>query len=141
MIGELYGAWQWVAAPLSVRDPSSWLWMGAGVSAGSVIAGVYSDEVDNRGEGSKLPHGVALVANATTEDHNGRVAAGETTLYTAASGAQVFSTGTIEWSVALAGLGKWDARIQQATANLFSVFAGATSSSSSSSISTRARRS
>ncbi|HTO97644.1 MAG TPA: N,N-dimethylformamidase beta subunit family domain-containing protein [Myxococcales bacterium] len=124
MIGEMFGAWQWVAAPLSVGDPSSWLWKGTGVDPGTVIPGVYANEVDNRGDPGLLPPGVAAIGNALTENHDGQVMAGESTLYTAGSGAKVFSTGSIKWSVALAGAGRWDARIQQATANVFSVFAG-----------------
>src|SRR5258708_3667440 len=50
--------------------------------------------------------------------------AGETTLYSAPSGAQVFSAGSIQWSRALANAGNWDRRIQQLVANLFSRFAG-----------------
>ena len=124
MIGEMYGAWQWVAAPLSVRDPSAWLWTGTGVAVATAIAGVYGNEVDNCGDHRRVPAGVSVVANALTEDHDARLAAGETTVYTAGSGAQVFSTGSIKWSVALAAAGRWDWRIQQATANLFSVFGG-----------------
>src|SRR5262249_34289826 len=74
-MGELFGAWQGVAAPLSVRDPSSWLWTGTGVSSGAVIAGVYSDEVDNRGDRRHLSDRVEVVGSAVTEDHDGRIAA------------------------------------------------------------------
>ncbi len=124
MIGEMYGAWQWVAAPLSVRDPSCWIWSGTGVTSASRVAGVYADEVDNRGDQGLLPPGVDAVAGALTEDHGGQRAAAESTLYAAQSGAQVFSAGSILWSSTLAARGRWDGRIQQATANLFSAFAG-----------------
>ncbi len=124
MIGEMYGAWMWVASPLFVRDPASWIWTGAEVSANTMIPGVYAEEVDNRGDRHNLPSKLAVVCGSTTEDHNGDLAAGETTLYPAASGAQVFSTGSIKWSRALSVPGQWDARVQQATANVFSVLAG-----------------
>jgi sugar lactone lactonase YvrE len=85
---------------------------------------VYANEVDNRGDRLRLPAGVSVIASAFTENHDAQLTAGETTLYTAGSGAQVFSAGSIKWSVLLAAPGRWDARVQQATANLFSVFAG-----------------
>src|SRR6266850_2331562 len=124
MAGEMFGAWQWVAAPLSIKDPSHWLWRGAGVDANTMIPGVYSGEVDNRGDPRSLPAGVSVLAGTMTENHGGDFQPGESTLYTAASGAQVFSAGSIKWSATLARARSWDPRIQQATANLFSVFAG-----------------
>jgi glucose/arabinose dehydrogenase len=124
MVGEMYGAWQWVAAPLSVKDPSHWLWRGAGVDTSTMIPGVYSGEVDNRGDKRSLPAGVAVVSGTMTENHDGDFKPGESTMYTASSGATVFSAGSIKWANALAGVGAWDPRIQQATANLFSMFAG-----------------
>src|SRR5207244_4012300 len=48
----------------------------------------------------------------------------ESTTYTTAGGAMVFASGSITWAHALAGAGRWDPRVQQLVANLFSRFAG-----------------
>jgi hypothetical protein len=124
MIGEMYGgSWIWTSTPLTVTDPSSWVWTGAGVSANSIVAGVYGDEVDRRMDNGVQPAS-DVIGDSLVEGHNARIEAGETTLYTAPSGAQVFSAGSIQWSRALANAGNWDRRIQQLVANLFSRFAG-----------------
>lgn len=124
MIGEMFGAWLWVAAPLQVRDPSAWIWTGTGVDGDSLIPGAYADEVDHRSTPENEPEGVSVFGGAFVEGHDGVFSGGEMTFYTAPSGAQVFCSGSINWSHALAGYKQWDPRAQQATANLFSVFAG-----------------
>jgi hypothetical protein len=123
MIGEMYGSWIWTSTPLTVTDPSSWVWTGAGVSANSIVAGVYGDEVDSRIDNGVQPAS-DVIGDSLVEGHHARLEAGETTIYTASSGAQVFSAGSIQWSRALANAGNWDRRIQQLVANLFSRFAG-----------------
>ena len=125
MIGEMFGAWMTTDAPLTVTDASSWPWTGAGVSENSQIAGVYGNESDHRFDNGQQPANVKVLGNALVENYTGATSAmGETTLYTAPSGAMVFSAGSITWSRSLAGPGTWDPRIQQLVANLFSRFAG-----------------
>ncbi|MGZ3406773.1 MAG: hypothetical protein ACXVAN_10055, partial [Polyangia bacterium] len=58
------------------------------------------------------------------ENHNGVTSAGQATLYQLPSGATVFASGTVSWSQALAAAGQCDARVQQATHNLFARLAG-----------------
>jgi hypothetical protein len=124
LIGEMFGSWVWSASPLRVSDPGSWPWTGAGVQRDSIIAGVYNDEVDWRVDNGFAPSGVSAIGDALVEGHNGQFALAETTLYTAASGAQVFSAGSISWSKSVGGPGQWDLRVQQLVANIFSRFAG-----------------
>lgn len=124
LIGEMFGAWVWSASPLRVSDPSSWLWTGAGVQSDSIIVGVYNDEVDRQFDNGLAPSGVGTVADALVEGHNGQFSLAETTLYTAPSGAEVFSAGSISWSNSVGVSGQWDPRIQQLVANIFSRFAG-----------------
>ncbi|GAC1341892.1 MAG: hypothetical protein NVSMB23_14080 [Myxococcales bacterium] len=124
MIGEMFGEWIWTAAPLSVANPSSWVWTGAGVDATSTIPGVYGVEVDHRVDNGLEPANVEVLGDALVEGHSAHFSSAETTLYTAPGGARVFSSGSISWSNALAGPGTWDPRIQQMIANLFSSFAG-----------------
>src|SRR5207245_6644460 len=124
MIGEQYGDWIWSAAPLQVDDPSSWIWTGAAVDANTTIVGVYGNEIDERFDnGPELP-AVKQVASGVVQSYFGLFDVAHTTLYTAPSGAQVFSAGSITWSKSLAGTGTWDPRVQQLVANLFSKFAG-----------------
>ena len=123
MIGEMYGSWIWTSTPLTVTDASSWVWTGAGVSANSIVPGVYSDEVDRRFDNGAQPVST-VIADSMVEGFDARLDTGETTIYTAPSGAEVFSAGSIQWSRALANAGNWDRRIQQLVANLFSRFAG-----------------
>lgn len=123
-LGVMYGTWLWADAAATVTDPSSWIWTGANVDRGTLLAGAYGDESDSRYANGAEPAGVAVMVGATVEDHNARVHAAETVLYQARSGAWVFSAGSITWGRALAGVGTWDPRLQQLVANLFSKFAG-----------------
>lgn len=122
--GEMFGAWIFTAAPLTVEDPSMWIWTGANIAPGSIVPGMFGDEVDHRYANGAEPPGVSVVANAWVEGYDALFSTGETTIYTAPSGGQVFSSGTMTWSKLLAAQGNWDARIQQATANLFSRLSG-----------------
>ena len=124
MVGAMFGSWMWTSAPFTVTDPTSWLWAGAGVQAGSIIAGVYGDETDRRYDNGLTPAGIQAVANCFVENHDGLFANGESTLYPTPAGGMVFDAGSITFSRALANAGRWDPRIQQFAANLFSRFAG-----------------
>jgi hypothetical protein len=124
MVGAMYGSWMWTSAPLTVTNPSSWLWAGAGVQAGSIIAGVYGDEVDRRFDNGAQPAGVEVVSNCFVENHDANFAFGETTIYPTPAGGLVFNAGSITFSRSLSNAGRWDPRIQQFAANLFSRFAG-----------------
>ena len=125
MIGEMFGTWITTDAPLIVTDPTAWPWTGSGVKLNSIIAGLYGDEIDRRIDNGAQPASVRAIADGFAEGYNNALLSlGETTLYTAPSGAQVFSAGSITWSRSLAGPGKWDPRVQQLVANLFSRFGG-----------------
>ncbi|TMA21365.1 MAG: hypothetical protein E6J88_15875 [Deltaproteobacteria bacterium] len=124
VFGTMYGSWLWTDAPATVTDPSSWLWAGADVSKGTLIPGAYGDESDHRYVNGDEPAGVSVIADAMVEDHSALINSAESTTYTTAGGAMVFASGSITWAHALAGVGRWDARVQQLVANLFSRFAG-----------------
>jgi hypothetical protein len=125
IIGEMFGTWITTDAPLYVTDASSWIWAGTGVHNNSMIAGAYGDEVDTRLDNGLQPSGVSVIASGSVEGYNGALAAtGETTIFTAPSGAQVFSAGSITFSQALASPGSWDPRVQQLVGNIFSRFGG-----------------
>ncbi len=96
-----YYAW----TPSAGLEPS-WLFAGTGITAASRIAGIVGYELDQRTlatpPGTRLL-GAGRQAGCMPETEpspvHGTVA--ETTLYTAASGALVFATGTLGWAYAL----------------------------------------
>jgi hypothetical protein len=91
----MFGSWMWTSATITLTDPSSWLWAGAGVQAGSIIAGVYGDETDRRYSNGFTPAGTQVVANCLVENHDGVFAYGESTLYPTPAGGLVFDAGSI----------------------------------------------
>lgn len=124
LIGVMFGEWLWSAAPLVVDDPSSWLWSGADMKPGAFIPGFCGFEIDRRFANGNEPAGLAEIGHCNGENHQAQLALGQSTIYTAPSGATVFASGTVSWSQALAARGQWDPRVQQATHNLFARLAG-----------------
>jgi hypothetical protein len=124
LIGVMFGEWLWSAAPLVVDDPTSWLWNGAEMKPGAFIPGFCGFEIDRRYDNGNEPAGLAEIGRCNGENHQAQLALGQSTMYTAASGATVFASGTVSWSQALAHAGQWDPRVQQATHNLFAKLAG-----------------
>jgi hypothetical protein len=99
----VYRYYAWTPSP-SLKP--SWLFAGTGITAASRIAGIVGYELDQRTGATPpgtrlLGAGRQAVCMPETEPSpvHGRVA--ETTLYTAASGALVFATGTLGWAYAL----------------------------------------
>jgi len=96
-----YYAWR----PSPGLDPS-WLFAGTGVTAATSIPGIVGYELDQRTPAT--PAGTLLVGAGEgttcmpeTEPSPVHGTVAETTLYTAASGALVFATGTLGWEYAL----------------------------------------
>jgi N,N-dimethylformamidase beta subunit-like protein len=100
----IYRYYPWRPSP-SLRP--SWLFAGAGVTATTSIPGIVGYELDKRtlatpsgtqliGTGSNVPCG-----SEADEPSPARGRLAETTLYTAPSGALVFSTGTLGWEYGL----------------------------------------
>jgi hypothetical protein len=124
LFGVMFGDWVWSSAPMQIDDGSSWIWTNASVAAGALLPGLCGFEVDHRFANGSEPAGVGELGRCVAESHGGGLGLGQATLYTASSGATVFATATVSWSQALAGAGRWDGRVQQATANLFARLAG-----------------
>ena len=103
-----------------VTDPSHWLFNGVGVSDGSLLPGVLEYETD--GISPYAPAGTISVAHSPFPKGAPRVYA-DVTLYTAASGANVFAAGSIWW---VTGLDSYSPSrgvvpaVQQITANFIS---------------------
>jgi hypothetical protein len=79
-----------------VTNASHWLFNGAGVSNGSILPNVVGYETDSL----YPPAGATGLAHSPFPRTNPQVY-GDMSIYTAPSGANVFATGTIEWSLGL----------------------------------------
>lgn len=74
-----------------VEDASHWILNGTGLQQGDRLPGLLGYEVDGGREA--IPSTTHVIARAPLAQHEGTV-----TVYNAAHGAIVFSTGTIQWS-------------------------------------------
>jgi hypothetical protein len=99
----VYRYYAWTPSPS--LEPS-WLFAGTGITAASRIAGIVGYELDQRTRAT--PPGTRLLGAGRqagcmpeTEPSPVHGTVAETTLYTAASGALVFATGTLGWAYAL----------------------------------------
>jgi hypothetical protein len=82
-------------APGVVVAPSSWLFAGTGVRAGSHLPGLVGDEYDRVQPGAPRPPGVEVLLHSPVRCRGASFA--DTTYYTARSGAGVFDAGTGSW--------------------------------------------
>jgi hypothetical protein len=99
--GELLGVqYNLFSAPtvsdIVVTNASHWLFDGTGVTNGTIFPNVEGYETDSL----YPPSGATVLAHSPYPRDNPQVF-GDMTIYTAASGALVFATGTIEWSLGL----------------------------------------
>ncbi len=79
-----------------VTNASHWLFDGTGVTNGTIFPNVEGYETDSL----YPPSGATVLAHSPYPRDNPQVF-GDMTIYTAPSGALVFATGTIEWSLGL----------------------------------------
>src|SRR5438105_79358 len=109
-----------------VTNSSHWIYAGTGLKDGDSVARIVGYEMDRYLSQYPPPDSAnwTLLSHSPFTDYSGNATFANSSIYQAPSGAWVFSSGTISWSRALDGF--WynaaDARIQQATANLFAAF-------------------
>jgi hypothetical protein len=94
LLGAEYDCNPTFAAGVVVR-PSSWLFAGTGVRAGTRLPGLVGDEYDRLQPDAPRPPGVQVLLHSPVHCRGPSFA--DTTWYTAASGAGVFDAGTISW--------------------------------------------
>jgi N,N-dimethylformamidase beta subunit-like protein len=82
-------------APGVVVEPSSWLFAGTGVRAGSRLPGLVGDEYDRVQPDAPRPPRVQVLLHSPVQCRGASFA--DTTYYTARSGAGVFASGTSSW--------------------------------------------
>ena len=108
--------------PWVVASPTNWVYTGTGVRAGTQIAGLVGYEFDKTFANGVSPAGLTKLSASPVTDGAGVKGTQNAGVYTAPSGAIVFSAGTIYWS--------WkiddneyqhhgaDSRVQRMTANI-----------------------
>jgi hypothetical protein len=117
-----YYAWR----PSASLQPD-WLYKDTGFTPSSLVQGIVGYEPDRTSPSS--PPGVQVVGSGNTlcQRHGPLLGVGQSTLYTARSGALVFSSGTLGWQLALTPMPDEspdvprapDARLVKLTENLF----------------------
>jgi hypothetical protein len=94
LVGVMYAA-DPVDGDMVIDDASHWAFDGAQVRRGDALRGLLGYEVDSMsGDG---PAGIVRLAHSPFVDQ-GRTRYADMTIYTAASGALVFATGSMQWN-------------------------------------------
>jgi hypothetical protein len=120
-----------------VADTNSWLFAGTGLNPGDRVPGVVGKEFDRADPGERSPNGLQILSHSpvtilTPAGKRPDSGIAESTLYTAPSGAIVFSAGTVTWSWGLDDMSYLtqtlhksppSAAIQRLTVNLLDAFA------------------
>lgn len=110
-----------VQGDVVVSNPTHWVFAGTGAVAGTRLRGLLGYETDAVADNGYSPAGLVTVGASPDPFGVSHMAT-----YTAASGAVVFATGTIQWSWGLddwGGRGFVDGIAQQATRNVLDRFA------------------
>jgi hypothetical protein len=83
---------------LQVIEPGSWLFAGLPLPRGGLLPGVVGTEIDRVSPDAPHPGDLEILAHSPATCDDRRVKTwSDTTYYTAASGAGVFSSGTMDW--------------------------------------------
>jgi hypothetical protein len=112
--------------PYIVQNASNWVYAGTGFVNGSSVPGIVGYEYDKVWNNGFTPSGLTVLSNSPVVgccEGSGH-SDSNSSIYTAASGAQVFAAGTIQWSW---GLDNYSANyvnagIQRTTANILNKF-------------------
>jgi len=118
LVGGMYDGWTTLAHPWVVFDASAWLFEGTGLRAGDVVSTLVGYEFDRSFSNGASPAGLRVLARSPVVHAEARPSVQETVAYRAGSGALVFDAGTIEWTSALNGGTRGDARVERMTANV-----------------------
>ncbi|EFH83279.1 N,N-dimethylformamidase beta subunit family domain-containing protein [Ktedonobacter racemifer] len=129
MAGVMYEQQVYQDYTFVAKNTSHWIYAGTGFTDGSKVPGIIGYEYDRVFDNGATPPGLTVLGsspvNACCGTGNSHA---DTTIYTAPSGARVFASGTIQWSLGLdnsQGNTYANAGIQQMTANLLNNFISA----------------
>ena len=111
--------------PLVDTDPTSWLYAGTGLTAGSLVPGVLRADFQSYLPGEPGPRNVEVQARSPVEVTGKGSAIADTSYYTDSSGAGVWQSGTNNW---IPAIGSCEPEgpcptgiVQQMTLNVFRV--------------------
>lgn len=131
LIGESYVCSVTRNYPMTVTDPRSWIWAGAGVSQGEQLPGLVGPEFDQVNPSEPTPHPIEVIARSPV-NCGAPATYADAAYYVARSDAGVFDSGTEDWICALPGAdcqvpGLTDPRVRRAvmaaTSNVLRAFA------------------
>jgi len=114
--------------PYVVSNSSHWVYSGTGFHDGDSVPGIVGYEMDRYNTYYPAPNAVSwtLLSHSPFTDTSNIDDYAQSSIYQAPSGALVFATGTLSWSLGLDNSTLWgqtaDPRIQQMTANVFNAF-------------------
>ena len=123
IVGIMYeGA---ASASYVVQNASNWVYANTGFVNGSSVPGIVGYEYDKVWNNGFTPPGLIVLSTSPLKNSSGVTSNSNSSIYTAPSGANVFASGTIEWSLGLANVMSntlANAGIQQTTANILNNF-------------------
>jgi hypothetical protein len=108
-----------------VQNASNWVYANTGFVNGSSVPGIVGYEYDKVWNNGFTPPGLTVLSASPLTNSSGVNSNSNSSIYTAPSGANVFASGTIEWSRGLANVfstTQANAGIQQTTANILNNF-------------------
>jgi hypothetical protein len=126
LIGVMYQDQVQQSYAYVVQNASNWVYAGTGFVNGSSVPGIVGYEYDKVWNNGATPAGLTILSNSHVVgccEGSGN-SDSNSSIYTAASGAQVFASGTIQWSWGLDNYSASyaNAGIQRTTANILNNF-------------------
>ena len=125
MMGNMFNG-EVFDASYVVQNASNWIYAGTGWTNGTVVPGLVGYEYNHYFGAGTAPAGTTILSNSpVTNADNGQADTANSVIYTAASGARVFSAGTIQWSYGLDSYGGTtfvNPGVQRVTANILANF-------------------
>lgn len=131
LMGVMYEQQVYQDETFVATNTSHWAYAGTGLVNGSKVPGIVGYEYDRVWNNGFSPPGLITLAHSPVSACCGTGNSfADTTIYTASSGARVFASGTIQWSLGLDNSQSntyANSGIQKMTANLLSNFTGGVS--------------
>ncbi|MCE9672114.1 PKD domain-containing protein [Myxococcus stipitatus] len=118
LVGVMSDAWGIINQPFVVRSPRAWPFEGTGLEEGDSILSIVGYEIDRAWANGRTPPGFIPLAQSPAIANTGEPNWHTAGLYTAPSGAFVFSSGGIAWSFGLSHPQFADLRVQRITDNV-----------------------
>lgn len=119
LFGSMYESWMLIPFPLTVKDPSHWLYEGTGLRAGQMLHGLVGNEYDRIFDNGYSPPGLSVSAEGPVLNADGIPGIAQVVDRTLPSGRLVFSAGTFYWALALGQIPALaDSRVERMTINV-----------------------